>query len=534
MAEENIGFVKTVRNFFSGMGKRPSTQGGDEDRLSTEYRPQKTASTGWFKIMKDWYDSEFLGKSSRKNKYEVYKFLDKNLAEATTSLNIYSDNIVSGAIGGEENFTVLVGTDAPPEVEEVIKETERRTRIKDIIWDIARDMTGYGDDFEEVIIVQDDNGKFWIDGLKKLPKQEIFADVDDRGLFNNKDFPYIQKRDVMEKEGIPFDWWRILHFKVGRDVYGVDYALFANASQRIGRQLLWIDDSVVLARLSRAWQRYAWMVDTKTLSPDEAWEYIERFKERVERREIINRDTGQMNITDSPPLPDEDVFIPTSEKRNVDLRVLSGDLNIGNIEDIKYIQRKFFMAVNIPKAYAGLEEGTRSKATLGQIDVQFARQVRRKQNALVPGLRRFYELAFILADIDPKSFDWTVQFPELNTIDEMLMWEMMKIKAEVAKIMSMDIGAVNNMWIYKEILGLSDEEIEDYAMYLPDDDSEEESFDLGNINPKLKNQINADPLVRMAVQDMRDILAMKRERDRNADRLKAVGIDREERLSDKY
>jgi len=366
-----------------------------------------------------------------------------------------------------------------------------------------------------------------------LPKNQIYADVDSRGVFRDSNFPYIQKNDSMEeKDIIKFDWWRILHFKVGRDVYGVDNSIFANSSQRIGRQLLWIDDSVVLARLSRAWQRFAWLVDTKNLGPDEAWEYVERFKERVRRKEVIDRDTGQMDLEDSIPLPDEDLFIPTSDARQTELKVLSGDMNIGNIEDIKYIQRKFFMAVLMPKAYAGLEEGVRSKATLSMIDVQFARQVRRKQNAMIPGLTRFYELAFVLAGIDPKSFEWKIQFPELNTADELLRWEMLKVKAEVAEILNMKIGALNNLWIYKEVLGMDDKEIEDYASYLPKPG--EEAFDLGNINPKLRNEINSNPLIRLAIQDMRDILALKADQDRNADRFKSVGEDRKDKLSERW
>jgi hypothetical protein len=535
IVRRNFPFVALMRNFLAKSKARPATQGGEggSESQSTRYRKDKDfLTTGWFRIMKDWYDSQFLGKASRKNKYDVYKFLDKNLAEATSASNVYSDNVVSGAIGGIENYVVLVEKSAKPEVEEVIKETERRTRVKDVVWDIARDMTVYGDDFEEVVIVEDE-GKYWIDELKKLPKEQLYADVDERGIFRDSNFPYVQKDDSMdEKDIIRFDWWRILHFKVGRDTYGVDNSLFANASQRIGRQLLWIDDSVILARLSRAWQRFAWLVDTKNLGPDEAWEYMERFKERVKRKEVIDRDTGQMDIEDSIPLPSEDLFIPTSDTRNTDLKVLSGDMNIGNIEDIKYIQRKFFMAVNMPKAYAGLEEGVRSKATLSMIDVQFARQVRRRQNAMIPGLTRFYELAFVLAGIDPKSFQWKIQFPELNTADELLRWEMLKVKAEVAEILGLKVGALNNLWIYKEVLGFDDAEIEDYASHLPEPG--EESFDLGNLNPKLRNEINNNPIIRMVMNDMRDILALKAEEDRNADRFKGAGQEREERLSERW
>jgi len=537
MAEINLKFVNVIRGFLDRTIFRPTSQGGDEakKRQSTEFIRGSDGGSSWIRVMKDWYNS-LIGKgNTRIEKYKKFEFLDNNLAEASTSLNIYADNIVSGAIGGEENYTVLVNKGAPNMalIEQVIKATERRTGIKDSIWEISRNMTEYGDDFEEIVIAQNDRKEYYIDALKPLRPETIYADVDDRGVWKNPDFPYFQKLDELDKDPIPFDWWRIVHFKIGRSIYGVDRSLFANASQRIGKQLLWIDDSMVLARMSRAWQRFAFFIDTKGLSSEEAWEYTERWRDRVERKQVVERDTGRINVNDSPPLPDEDLFLPTAEGKNNSIQVLGGDVNIGNIDDVRYFQSKFFMATSVPKAYAGLEEGVRSKATLSMIDVQFARQVRRRQNALVPGLKRFYELVFILAGIDPKSFEWEIQFPELNTIDEVQMWEMMKLKGEVAKFMVMDIGALNNNWIYKEILQFTDEDIEKYAAFLPEDD-DSEFGERVKMTPELIKAMQGSSIVRQAIHSIRDIVAYKQDRARQADNKKPVGVDRKEDLKDRW
>jgi len=528
--EENIGFVNTVRNFLSVVFKDRTID--EPTQRTTELRSPTPSGGSWYKIMKKWYLDILTYSGNRNDKYDKYEFLDRNLSEASCGLNIYADNIVSGAIGGEENYSVFIDKTAinKEQIEAVVKEAEQRTKIKDYVWDIARDLTCFGDDFEELVIGSDGNGKYFPAKLKQLPPKEIFANVDERGVCTDTDFPYLQKRDEWDKEGTKFDWWRLIHFKLGRDVYGVNKSIFANASQRIGRQLLWIDDSMVLARMTRAWMRYAFHVDTTGMSSDDAWDFAEKWLERVKRKEVIDRDTGRLNISDSPPLPDEDMVIPTKEGTKQGVEVLSGDMNIGNIEDVKYFQSKFLMALNIPKAYVGLEEGVRSKATLGQIDIQFARQVRRRQTSLIPGLKRFYELTFILAGLNPMAFRWDIVFPELATTDELLKYEMLRIKADIAKIFATDIGALNNMWIYTELLGFTEEEIENYALVPPGETSESYT----QLPSYVADMIRKDPYVRQLLDDLKDIIVYKTDRDNKVEGMKSVGEEREEELRDRW
>ena len=530
--EVNIKFVKSIRN------KLKDTIAG-RPRQSTLLKPKGTGFLGglWASLKKNYYDA-LKEAQSRIDKYKKFAFLDKNLAEATSVLNIYADNIVSGAIGGEENFKVVIDEQTPngDAIAEIVEKLEQRTGIKDDVWELARDMMESGDRFAEVVVAQLDGGNVGIRKLKKLPENELYADVDDRGVFNDPNFPYYQRPSVYARKKIPFDWWRIIHFKTGSAVYGVDRSLFANASLRIGRQLLWIDDSIVLARLSRACQRYAYMVDTSGIPPQDKLDYVKQWLTDLKTEEVIDAVTGEIDVLDTPPLPDKDIAIPVEKDSPQDVRVLSGDANLGNIDDVKYMETKFFMAVGMPKAYASQEEGTRAKATLTQLDVQFARQVRRRQRALNPGLRQFYETEFILNNIDPNSFEWNIVFPALGTMDELMKWEMEAIKAQVAKTLVVDIGVVNELWILEVLMGFNQEQMKKYAQVLPVELGGNEDKETANINftPEMRVLIKRDPQLRAMLSNMKDLVNWQLSREQELEDKKSVGIARTKPVGDNW
>lgn len=536
MAEKNIGFVSLVRSkltdfVFGDIGKeRPKT---------TEYIPQTDGIYRALKAMsKEWASDMYETTLSRNDKYKRYKNLDMNLAEASASLNVYADNIVSGAIGGEENYKVTIdpGASEAPKAIEVVEFTERKTGIKDYIWDIARDLTQDGDVMEEICIYGETKKGFYIGKLKNLPTGQIFANVDERGVWVDEVKPYYQKKEPTQStKDAEFDWWRLIHFKVGRGLYGVDRSIFANASNRIGRQLIYIDDALVLARISRAWMRYAFFIDVTGLPEGQKWEFVDAFMSRVRRTDVVDRETGRINYIDAPLMPDEDIGIPVEKESAADVKTLVGDMNIGNIEDVHYLQTKFLMAMNMPKAYVAIEEGTRAKATLTQIDVQFARQVRRRQRALLPGLKKFYRIAFILAGLDPDAFKWDIVFPEMATTDEMLKWEMLKVKAEIAKILVVDVAAVNTDWVLEVILEMNEADIKRYKAILSPKESEGGGGGFGamTLPAETLRIIKTDPYIRQCLEDFMDLVALKETNEEARRSMKEVGLKREKKLKDR-
>jgi hypothetical protein len=530
--EENIKFVDKIRGVFRKL------VGADQAAKTTEFTAtgDSTQYMSAMQALQRWYQEAFSGTGSRIQKYDRYRFLDENLAEASASLNVYADNIVSGAVGGEENYKVVVDAETKEieKIEKIITEAEKRTGIKDDIWEIARELTSFGDVFTEVVVVQKDN-EICIDRLKPLPEKEMFLDVDERGIVKDLEKPYFQRLDPASA-GIKFDEWRVIHFKVGRRVYGVDRSLFANASQRVGRQLLWIDEALVLARLSRAWMRYAFQIDTQGLSPEQKWDFVDKFMDRVRRRELIDRTTGKIGLTDNMMLPDEDIGIPVSGDSRNAVTTLTGDTNLGNIFDVKYLQSKLLMALTMPKAYVSLEEGIGTRATLAQIDIQFARQVRRRQQAMIPGLRKFYRLVFVLAGVDPDSFTWDIVFPELATADEMIRWQVEQAKALVARTYLTEMGVVNIDYVLHEILGFDDDKIKKYGAVAkePLAGGGVPGMPQGmNLPPETAQAIRRDPILREMLDNVRDMVAWKVAREQKMKDKVELGIRREESLRDK-
>jgi len=529
--EANSNFVDKVRGVFRKLLDIDQAARTTEFVLTKDSSQYLTA----MQTFQKWFQETFSGAGSRIQKYDRYRFLDDNLAEASASLNVYADNIVSGAVGGDENYKVVIDEKAKDieKLEEIVTKAEKQTGIKDDIWEIARELTSFGDVFNEVVVVQRD-GEIFIDKLKPLPEKEMFIDVDERGIVKDPEKPFLQKVEPSSK-GLAFDEWRVIHFKIGRRTYGVDRSLFANASQRVGRQLLWIDEALVLARLSRAWMRYAFQIDTQGLSPDQKWDFVDKFMDRVRRRELIDRATGKIGLTDNMLLPDEDIGIPVSSDSRNTVTTLAGDTNLGNIYDVKYLQSKMLMALTMPKAYVSLEEGIGTRATLAQIDIQFARQVRRRQQALIPGLKKFYKLVFTLAQVDPDSFDWEIVFPELATADEMIRWQVEQAKALVARTYLTEMGVVNTDYVLHEILGFDEDEAKKYGAKPPEEPAGgAPGMPPGmTLPPETAQAIRRDPVLREMLNNVRDIVSWRIAREAKLKGKREVGIGRLEPLTDK-
>jgi len=520
-------FISKVRNrLAAALATKPEQK---DVSKSTEYRRPDVGSGFSAYLRSKQREEQWFFSNRRADKYDKYRYLDDQLAEASAALNVYADNVVSGSIGGDENYRLVVDKNTPnvKRVEEVVQFSEQRSGVKDQVRDLVRNTMRDGDLWTENVFSQSsENGLFYLLKLKPLPVKQIFADVDERGVFKDPEYPYYQRigdEFGSDRDVIKFEDWRITHFKIGRDVYGVDHSIFAKAPSRIGRQLLWIDESLVLARLSRAYQRLAYYIDTTGLSPEEKWAYVRKWAENMTKRDIVDRSTGRVDRSDAPPLPDEDIFLPIDEnvRTKQGIEVISGDMNLGRIDDVKYLENKFLMSVNVPKAYVSLEEGTRSKATLTQIDVQFARQVRRVQRIMIPGLRKVYETIFYLNGIDPHAFKWDIVFPAMGTMDEMLKWEMLQVKAQVAKILASDIGAVNTRWVLEYLLEMSEKEIEKYSFLGPMTGVTEYE----QLPPEVADRVRKDPQVRQILTDLKELLVWKMSYDQKMKDMDVVNDD---------
>lgn len=157
---------------------------------------------------------------------------------------------------------------------------------------------------------------------------------------------------------------------------------------------------------------------------------------------------------------DEDYFIPTrGGEASSKIDTLAGGVNTTAIEDVEYIQNKLFAALKIPKAYLGYDDSIGSKATLSQEDIRFSRTINRIQRVVLSELNKLAVVHLYANGFEGDDLlDFNLTLSNPSTIAQQQKLEIYRTKLEIAG--SAPEGLVDRFWIRKNILNLTDDEID--------------------------------------------------------------------------
>ena len=156
------------------------------------------------------------------------------------------------------------------------------------------------------------------------------------------------------------------------------------AARRIWRQLILIEDAMMVYRVIRAPERRVFYIDVGNVPPEDVANYVEQAKNSLKVNKVVGSSGGNVDLRYNPMAVDEDYFIPVrGGDSGTRIDSLAGGQNTSAIEDVQYIQKKLFAALKIPKAYLGYDEEVGSKATLAQEDIRFSRSIARIQLSLI-------------------------------------------------------------------------------------------------------------------------------------------------------
>lgn len=462
--------MKQRRTFWEGVVDRitslwiqnnPDEPTEDSDtETRAPYIPASDANpTVW-----SWYNDQVQLDRNRLQRYKDYDAMDDESPEVSSALDIYADNAT--ASDSETNNVVLVNTDNEV-AKKVLQDTVKALCLDSESWSIARNIAKYGESFEE--IVADQNMVLY--RLKNLEGDSIIRNEDRYGRLEERAFTQLDKED--NRKIAEFLKWQVVHFRIKKkrnSRYGE--GILAPA-RKVWTQLTMMEDAMVIARLTRAHNRFKYLIDTNGMTPDERLSYIDKVKRGLRKRKTIDPRTGKMDTSFNPLSVEEDVFLAVTKEGKADVGVLTGQGSGGGLEDVEYFQNKMFSALKVPKAYVGLERDINAKATLTEQDVQFARTVRRIQLAMQTGYRQILDLALAIAGFNPNDVEYQVGLPIISTIDEMRKWEIEKIKMEVTNEFRGQFR-VDDRYILRALLGYSDSEIDElYEARVPTPDLDE-------------------------------------------------------------
>ena len=116
-------------------------------------------------------------------------------------------------------------------------------------------------------------------------------------------------------------------------------------------QLRMIEDSLVIYRLSRAPERRIFYIDVGNLPKQKAEQYLREVMSRYRNKLVYNADTGEIRDDKKFMSMLEDFWLPRREGgRGTEISTLPGGQNLGELEDVKYFQKKLYRALNVPES----------------------------------------------------------------------------------------------------------------------------------------------------------------------------------------
>jgi len=314
-----------------------------------------------------------------------------------------------------------------------------------------RNLCKYGDFF----LFNDVSPEYGIVGAYPIPISEV-----EREEGYDPDDPSAVRFRWMTQGNQVLENWQVTHFRLlANDAFLPYGSSILDPARRIWRQLILIEDAMLVYRVIRAPERRVFYIDIGNVPPENAAEYLEQAKNSLKTNPVVNKSDGRVDLRYNPLSVDEDYFIPVrGGDSGTKIESLAGGQNTAAIEDVEYIQKKMFAALKVPKAYLGYDEDIGSKATLAQEDIRFSRTIARIQKTVIAELNKIAMIHLYSHGFEGEDLiDFNLKLSNPSSIAQQQKLELISTRFDIAG--KVPEGMVDKRWVRKNVLGLTDEEI---------------------------------------------------------------------------
>ena len=388
------------------------------------------------------------GAFDRMSRYSDFSEMEAT-PEIASALDIYAEETVSA----DDKGNVLHVYSENRKIRELLHTLFYDTLNVDFnlpMW--ARNLCKYGDFF----LFNDVSPEFGVIACYPIP----IAEIEREEGFDPEDPAAVRFRWMTQGNQI-LENWQVTHFRLlGNDAFLPYGSSVLESARRIWRQLILIEDAMLVYRIIRAPERRVFKIDVGNVPPEDVATYLEQAKNSLKREPVINKSDGRVDLRYNPLSVDEDYFIPVrGGDSGTDIQSLAGGQNTSAIEDVQYIQAKLFAALKVPKAYLGYDESIGSKATLAQEDIRFSRAIARIQRTVVAELNKVAMIHLYSHGFAGESLvDFELKLSNPSSIAQQQKLELISTRFDIAG--KVPEGMVDRRWVQKHVMGLTNEEIE--------------------------------------------------------------------------
>lgn len=393
----------------------------------------------------DNFSSYNMDTQSRLTRYSDFDQMEY-MPELASALDIYADEMTTFNV-----YNRMLRIQCPDEEIKQILETlyYKVLNIEFNLFGWSRTMCKFGD-FYLYLDLDPDLG---VKNAIGLPSRDI-----ERIEGQDKNNPnYIQFQ--WNSAGVTFENWQVAHFRIlGNDKFAPYGTSVLDPARRIWRQLTLLEDAMMAYRIVRSPERRVFYVDVGNIPAQDVEQFMQRFITSMKRNQVIDPDTGRVDLRYNPMSVEEDYFIPVRGDVKTEIQSLPGGTFTGDIDDVKYLRDKVFAAIKIPQSYMIRGEGAEEeKGALAQKDIRFSRTVQRLQRSIVTelekiGIIHLYTLGFRGDDL----INFTLRLNNPSKISELQELETWRTKFDVAAAATE--GFFSKRWIAHHLFDISDEE----------------------------------------------------------------------------
>ena len=256
-------------------------------------------------------------------------------------------------------------------------------------------------------------------------------------------------------------------------------------------QLRMIEDAVVIYRISRAPERRVFYIDVGNLPKGKAEQYLRDIMIKYRNKVVYDSSTGEIRDDRKHMSMLEDFWLPRREGgKGTEITTLPAGQNLGELEDVKYFQKKLLQSLNVPLSRLEPQQG-------GMIGLGRTTEVTREEvkfNKFIVRLRNKFSQIFdhalgiqlALKGVCTKE-EWQdikediyYAYKKDNNFTELRDAELLRERVNLLSTVDPFLGRYySNKWVKKNILQMSDEQIEDMEKEM------EEEQEKGNSGPAM-------------------------------------------------
>jgi len=236
-------------------------------------------------------------------------------------------------------------------------------------------------------------------------------------------------------------------------------------------QLRMVEDATVIYRLSRAPERRVFYVDVGNMPTIKAEQYLRDIMVKYRNKLVYDSTTGEIKDDRKHLSMLEDFWLPRREGgKGTEITTLPGGQNLGELEDVKYFEKKLYKSLGVPASRLeqgqGFSLGRSTEVSRDELKFnKFVERLRNKFSTLFDDLLRVQlVLKKVCSEEEWKEFKENVYYDFLkdNNFTELKEAELLLNRMGVLQMVDPYVGRYySKEWVRRNVLMMDDEDIEE-------------------------------------------------------------------------